>query len=621
MARRVNESRNILLMGLVLVLFMVLYSSPTGRLIGEPIQTVTSLTPLPTSVYYGFESGTISPFVSSAPAWSVVLGTANSGTRSVKSASIQNGQKTEIQLAINVADTGVITFTRKVSSEKASITELGAVGDYLRFYIDGVKMDEWSGELGWTQVSYPITAGQHTFVWAYEKDASRSDGQDAAWIDDVEIKTVPVSQIVSNTSATVFSLANTVAQTVPNLVSPVAVSQDAIYVSLTWPGDPVTVISPNGNIMTITTTDSPLFPRHIAKVRFSGIVEYVRNAHTCDRVDPSIIEVIGSLSGSSVNGTWVVKNGINLIGLPASVRIESQGKIWNDVFPFSSPIQSCADGSAGGTLTTGQVKTWNWHKQNSIEYSPTNNGLIPSTLNPEESALNYKTAMNFTNSFDYDIKLAPTFSTVSRGQSTTINVEPLLVSGNARSVSLSAEDPLLPSSTLAFRGGNIESQGAYPGTGTLASLSVGSSGPVYVEYKYCYIADSNGRSAQIRTYFDGILVDHFGFHNPNTGDGTCTSGNTATYSVRRFVANRPVGLARFDYENGDYRLAIADIKISTIKPSGITFSFSPQSCVLPCSSTLTINTPSTLPTGRYYVNVVGDAGGIARRTSYELNVL
>ncbi|MEZ5196598.1 MAG: PKD domain-containing protein [Bacteroidales bacterium] len=42
-------------------------------------------------------------------------------------------------------------------------------------------------QVGWQKVSYPVTAGNHTFKWEYEKDFSISTGSDCAWIDYIEL--------------------------------------------------------------------------------------------------------------------------------------------------------------------------------------------------------------------------------------------------------------------------------------------------------------------------------------------------------------------------------------------------------------------------------------------------
>jgi len=53
----------------------------------------------------------------------------------------------------------------------------------MRFYIDAVQKAEWSGEEGWEEFSYPVTAGEHTFKWEYYKDGSVSSGSDCGWVD------------------------------------------------------------------------------------------------------------------------------------------------------------------------------------------------------------------------------------------------------------------------------------------------------------------------------------------------------------------------------------------------------------------------------------------------------
>jgi hypothetical protein len=70
-------------------------------------------------------------------------------------------------------------FSRKVSSEQNY--------DLLTFYIDGAQQGYWSGEVGWSQVSYPVTAGTHVFRWTYAKDEIGNAGSDTAWIDDVGV--------------------------------------------------------------------------------------------------------------------------------------------------------------------------------------------------------------------------------------------------------------------------------------------------------------------------------------------------------------------------------------------------------------------------------------------------
>ncbi len=76
---------------------------------------------------------------------------------------------------------GTLSFFVKVSSEPGF--------DALRFYVDGVRVGEWSGttNTGWQAFSIPVSAGAHAFRWSYEKDGSGAFGQDAAWLDSVTL--------------------------------------------------------------------------------------------------------------------------------------------------------------------------------------------------------------------------------------------------------------------------------------------------------------------------------------------------------------------------------------------------------------------------------------------------
>lgn len=97
------------------------------------------------------------------------------GDNSVRSGDIGDGQSSSLSLDYDVMVDDQISFFVKVSSESGY--------DYLKFYIDNVSQGSWAGEVAWTEVSYPVTAGQHTFKWEFSKDGSVSSGQDCGWVD------------------------------------------------------------------------------------------------------------------------------------------------------------------------------------------------------------------------------------------------------------------------------------------------------------------------------------------------------------------------------------------------------------------------------------------------------
>lgn len=107
------------------------------------------------------------------------------GLYASRSGNIGNNQTSELSLYLDVLADGDLTFYRKISSE--------AEWDFLRFYIDYDMLGEWSGELDWEMVSFPVSAGLHTFRWVYEKDAYSSNGDDCAWVDYIVFPPVDIT--------------------------------------------------------------------------------------------------------------------------------------------------------------------------------------------------------------------------------------------------------------------------------------------------------------------------------------------------------------------------------------------------------------------------------------------
>ena len=125
-----------------------------------------------------WESGDFSKFEwvnDPSKPWIIVTENPYEGTYCAKSGNIGDNTSSVLTITLDVQNEGEISFYRKVSSE--------AGYDALYFTIDTELKGEWSGEVPWGQVSYPITAGHHQLYWAYNKDIYVSDGSDCAWID------------------------------------------------------------------------------------------------------------------------------------------------------------------------------------------------------------------------------------------------------------------------------------------------------------------------------------------------------------------------------------------------------------------------------------------------------
>jgi hypothetical protein len=125
-----------------------------------------------------WETGDMTKFpwtTSGNTVWSVNGNDVYEGSYSAQSGTITHSQVSELSVILQVSAADDISFYRKVSSESNY--------DYLQFWIDGTMIEEWSGEVAWSQVTFPVTAGAHTFKWVYDKDGSVDNGSDCAWID------------------------------------------------------------------------------------------------------------------------------------------------------------------------------------------------------------------------------------------------------------------------------------------------------------------------------------------------------------------------------------------------------------------------------------------------------
>jgi hypothetical protein len=130
-----------------------------------------------------FETNTIVPLTTGGSAnWATQTDVVSAGTYAVKSGTITHSQTTQMSHTIvTPAGGATLSFYYNVSSEVNY--------DYLRFYIDGVQQNQWSGAIPWTQQTYILAAGSRTLRWEYSKDSSNSSGTDAAYIDNITITT------------------------------------------------------------------------------------------------------------------------------------------------------------------------------------------------------------------------------------------------------------------------------------------------------------------------------------------------------------------------------------------------------------------------------------------------
>ena len=91
-----------------------------------------------------------------------------------------DSEASQFSTTVDFAGDGTVSFWARISSEGS--------WDFGRFYIDGTQMFDdngISGEGSWTKYSFEVEAGQHTFVWSYEKDGSVANYDDCLYVDDI----------------------------------------------------------------------------------------------------------------------------------------------------------------------------------------------------------------------------------------------------------------------------------------------------------------------------------------------------------------------------------------------------------------------------------------------------
>ena len=110
--------------------------------------------------------------------WTIVNTDPHSGNFCLQSGTIGHNQTSTLSIQYNVEnETDEIRFFRKTDCELS--------GDFLRFYIDNTLQQEWTGPLNWREMVFPVTQGEHTFTWVYEKNATGSNGADHVWLDEI----------------------------------------------------------------------------------------------------------------------------------------------------------------------------------------------------------------------------------------------------------------------------------------------------------------------------------------------------------------------------------------------------------------------------------------------------
>jgi multisubunit Na+/H+ antiporter MnhC subunit len=127
-----------------------------------------------------FETGNFSSYpwiMGGTSPWTVVNTGAHAGTYTAKSGVITHSQSSTMETTRILSAPGDLSFWYKVSSESGY--------DFLKFYVDGVQQNQWSGTVDWTQYTINLAAGTRILKWEYMKDGSVDSGSNCAWVDDI----------------------------------------------------------------------------------------------------------------------------------------------------------------------------------------------------------------------------------------------------------------------------------------------------------------------------------------------------------------------------------------------------------------------------------------------------
>ena len=164
-------------------------------------------------------SFTVFPWINiSTTPWVITSKTSHDGSLSAKSGSINHSESSSLTMRTIYTMDDSLRFYYKVSSEPNY--------DFLSFKINDNEIFKKSGEISWTKITVPVSAGLNKMEWTYKKDNSVSQGLDGAWIDMIDFaqtssvnyiqKDLQVARIVTPTTAEQYGL-ETISVKVRNL--------------------------------------------------------------------------------------------------------------------------------------------------------------------------------------------------------------------------------------------------------------------------------------------------------------------------------------------------------------------------------------------------------------------
>jgi cysteine-rich repeat protein len=128
--------------------------------------------------FYDFESGAIDPAFGADSGWQIDAA-AFEGGGAARSGAIAASQTSLLSRTVTLDEPATLSFALRVSSESCC--------DRLELFVNGTELQDWGGEVAWTEVTFDLEPGGTVIEWRYRKDGSVNTGEDAAWIDNVRL--------------------------------------------------------------------------------------------------------------------------------------------------------------------------------------------------------------------------------------------------------------------------------------------------------------------------------------------------------------------------------------------------------------------------------------------------
>ncbi len=145
-----------------------------------------------------WETGDLSKFEwindPSSP-WTIDKMSKHEGNFSLGSADVAPSQMSVLTLAYQSYSPDSVSFYRKTATYEGQ--------GMLIFLIDGQEKNRWSGDLDWKKVSYPLSAGKHTFIWMFLKFGDSDLMEDRVWVDLISLPQLESTTIWAGFDASV----------------------------------------------------------------------------------------------------------------------------------------------------------------------------------------------------------------------------------------------------------------------------------------------------------------------------------------------------------------------------------------------------------------------------------